>query len=53
MQVAGRPSVLQVTYPCRVESPADGVRVEALYVYRRHLGVHDEPLTYGYDSASP
>lgn len=53
MQVAGRPSVVQVTYPCRVDSPADGARVEALYVYRRQLGVHSEPLTYGYDSASP
>ncbi|MER6124346.1 hypothetical protein ABT173_17150 [Streptomyces sp. NPDC001795] len=53
MQVAGRPSVLQVTYPCRVEAPADGVQVAALYVYRRQLGVNSEPLTYGYDSASP
>jgi hypothetical protein len=53
MQVAGRPSVLQVTYPCRVDSPTDGVRVEALYVYRRRLGAHSEPLTYGFDSASP
>lgn len=53
MQVAGRPAVLQVTCPCRVESPVDGVRVEALYVYRRQLGVHSEPLAYGYDSASP
>lgn len=53
MQVADRPSVLQVTYPCRVETPAGDVRVEALYIYRRRLGAHDEPLTYGYDSASP
>ena len=53
MRVAGRPSVLQVTYPCRVESPAEGVRVDALYVYRRHLAVDSEPLAYGYDSASP
>ncbi len=53
MQVAGRPSVLQVTYPCRVDAAGDGVRVEALFVYRRQLGVHSEPLTYGYDSASP
>ncbi|WP_055494317.1 hypothetical protein [Streptomyces sp. TP-A0356] len=53
MQVAGRPSVLQVTYPCQVEDPADGVRVAALYIYRRQLGVPDEPLAYGYDSASP
>ena len=53
MRFAGRPSVLQVTYPCRVESPAEGVRVDALYVYRRHLAVDSEPLAYGYDSASP
>jgi hypothetical protein len=54
MQVAGRPSVLQVTYPCRVDAPADdGIRVEALYVYRRRLGMPSELLTYGYDSASP
>ncbi|MEU1595625.1 hypothetical protein ABZ468_22895 [Streptomyces sp. NPDC005708] len=53
MQVAGRPSVLQVTYPCQVDSPQDGVRVEAVYVYRRRLGVQGEPLTYGYDCASP
>lgn len=53
MQVAGRPSVLQVTYPCRVENPADGVRAEAVYVYRRRLGAHSESLTYGFDSASP
>ncbi|MEU7966485.1 hypothetical protein AB0D09_23890 [Streptomyces sp. NPDC049097] len=53
MQVAGRPSVLQVTYPCRVEAPEDGVRVEAVYLYRRHPGVRDEPLAYGYDCASP
>jgi len=53
MQVAGRPSVLQVTYPCRVEAPADGAQVMALYVYRRRLGAHSGPLTYGFDGASP
>ncbi|MDT0462094.1 MULTISPECIES: hypothetical protein [Streptomyces] len=53
MRVAGRPSVVQVTCPCQVEDPADGVQVAALYVYRRRLGARDEPLMYGYDSASP
>ncbi|MFI9644715.1 hypothetical protein ACIHAA_00240 [Streptomyces sp. NPDC052040] len=53
MRVADRPSVLQVTYPCRVEDPADGVQVAALYVYRRRPGSRSEPLAYGYDSASP
>ncbi|MCF1507511.1 hypothetical protein [Streptomyces glomeratus] len=53
MQVAGRPSVVQVTHPCRVETPADGVQVAALYVYRRRLGETGGILTYGYDSASP
>jgi len=53
MQVADRPSVLQVTYPCRVEAPADGAQVTALYVYRRRLDSRSEPLTYGYDCASP
>ncbi|MFG2385181.1 hypothetical protein [Streptomyces avermitilis] len=54
MRVADRPSVLQVTYPCPLDAPAaEGVRVEALYIYRRELGSQDEPLTYGYDPASP
>ncbi|AJE42875.1 MULTISPECIES: hypothetical protein [Streptomyces] len=53
MQVADRPSVLQVTVPCRTDGPTGEVRVEALYIYRRQLGVHSEPLSYGYDSASP
>ncbi|OIJ87942.1 hypothetical protein [Streptomyces colonosanans] len=53
MQVVGRPSVVQVTYPCRVEAPADGAQVTALYVYRRRLGAHSESLTYGFDGASP
>ncbi|MGV9564644.1 hypothetical protein [Streptomyces sp. NPDC003480] len=53
IQVADQPSVLQVTYPCQVQEPADGVQVAALYVYRRRLGSHDEPLAYGYDGASP
>ncbi|MGW3497725.1 hypothetical protein [Streptomyces sp. NPDC001020] len=53
MQVAGRPSVLQVTYPCRAEAPAGGAQVSALYVYRRRFGARSEPLSYGYDGASP
>ena len=53
MQVADRPSVLQVTYPCRVETPAADAQVTALYVYRRRFGAHGEPLAYGFDGASP
>ncbi|GAA0394832.1 hypothetical protein GCM10010357_14710 [Streptomyces luteireticuli] len=53
VRVTGRPGVLQVTRPCAVEEPADGVRVEALYIYRRDLGVAEEPLRYGYDAVSP
>jgi len=62
MRVTDRPGVLQVTYPCPVDSSPDeaegkkgahGVQVEALYVYRRDLRVRSEPLKYGYDRASP
>ncbi|MFJ8386524.1 hypothetical protein ACIQ9Q_18735 [Streptomyces sp. NPDC094438] len=51
--VEGRPSVLQVTYPCELEAPAPGVRAEALYVYRRDHRTREEPLRYGFDAASP
>ncbi|QHA09414.1 hypothetical protein GQF42_05015 [Streptomyces broussonetiae] len=54
MKVSGRPRVIQVTYPCKVEAAApDGVHAEAVYVYRRDYAVSDEPLRYGYDIASP
>ncbi|WP_320784734.1 hypothetical protein [Streptomyces sp. CRN 30] len=54
MRVADRPWVIQVTYPCDgVEARPDGVRAEALYIYRRDTGVTSEPLRYGYDVASP
>jgi hypothetical protein len=54
MKVSGRPRVIQVTYPCRIEAaPPGGVRAEAVYVYRRDYGVTDEPLRYGFDIASP
>jgi hypothetical protein len=52
-RVADRPRVLQVTYPCPVDEQADGVRVAALYLYRRDYGVTSEPLRYGFDIASP
>ncbi|EMF01390.1 hypothetical protein J7W19_03415 [Streptomyces mobaraensis NBRC 13819 = DSM 40847] len=53
IKVTDRPSVLQVTRPCGAEVPADDVRVDALYIYRRDLRVDDEPLRYGFDPASP
>ncbi|EYT80251.1 hypothetical protein CF54_26625 [Streptomyces sp. Tu 6176] len=57
--VAGRPRVVQVTYPCGVEGGPDGVRVEGVYVYRRVLGEEGEEggagrgVRYGFDVASP
>lgn len=53
MRVTDRPSVVQVTYPCELEGPSDGVQVEAVYVYRRDPRVQGEPLRYGIDRASP
>ncbi|MFG2562453.1 hypothetical protein [Streptomyces sp. NPDC048496] len=53
MRVADRPGVLQVTYPCPLDTPSGGVQVGALYVYRRDPGIHSEPLRYGFDRASP
>ncbi|MGW3192855.1 hypothetical protein ACWDBT_34035, partial [Streptomyces ardesiacus] len=34
MRVTGRPWVIQVTRPCAPDDVPDGVRVEAVYVYR-------------------
>ncbi len=53
MEVADRPHVIQVTYPCRVEDAPNGVRVEEVYVYRRDYAVTGEPLRYGFDIATP
>jgi hypothetical protein len=53
MRVADRPAVIQVTYPCRMETPTAGVCAAAVYVYRRDHQVKDEPLRYGFDAASP
>ncbi len=53
MEVTDRPPVIQVAYPCQVEDAPRGVRVEAVYVYRRDYTVTDEPLRYGFDVASP
>ncbi|MFE9250532.1 hypothetical protein [Streptomyces sp. NPDC007088] len=55
MRVADRPGVVQVTLPCPVdEEPGEaGLRVEALYVYRRDPRVREEPLRYGFDGATP
>ncbi|MFB7914704.1 hypothetical protein [Streptomyces sp. NPDC056061] len=53
MRVTDRPGVLQVTYPCQVETSSGGIQVEALYVYRRDPRVRSEPLRYGFDGASP
>ncbi|WP_240203314.1 hypothetical protein [Streptomyces actuosus] len=53
MKVSGRPRVIQVTYPCRIEGAPPGVRADGVHVYRRDYGVTDEPLRYGFDIASP
>lgn len=53
MEVADRPPLIQVAYPCQVEAAPDGVRVEEVYVYRRDYAVTGEPLRYGFDAASP
>ncbi|PWS41189.1 hypothetical protein DKT74_28900 [Streptomyces sp. ZEA17I] len=53
IRVAGRPSVVQITYPCELDGPAGGARADALYVYRRDPRVASEPLRYGVDPASP
>jgi len=53
MRVTDRPKAIQVTYPCRLDSAPDGVRAEALYIYRRDIHVKGEPLRYGFDGASP
>ncbi|MFF7359957.1 hypothetical protein [Streptomyces sp. NPDC008125] len=54
MRVPDQPPVLQVTRPCRVESPdGDEFTVDALYVYRRDPYAQDEPVAYGFDPASP
>ncbi|MFJ9636192.1 hypothetical protein [Streptomyces sp. NPDC101178] len=53
IRVAGRPSVVQITYPCELDGPAGGARADALFVYRRDPHVENEPLRYGVDPASP
>jgi hypothetical protein len=54
MKVSDRPRVIQVTYPCQVEAESsDGVRVEAVYLYRRDYTVAAGPVRYGFDIASP
>ncbi|GHE05193.1 hypothetical protein GCM10010339_40030 [Streptomyces alanosinicus] len=54
IKVSDRPRVIQVTRPCPVEAaPPDGVRAEAVYLYRRDYTVTTEPLRYGFDIASP
>ncbi|AZM79820.1 hypothetical protein D1J63_36415 [Streptomyces sp. KPB2] len=53
MKVTGRPWVIQVTRACAPDDVPDGVRVEAVYVYRRDARVKDRPLRYGFDAASP
>ncbi|GAA3032929.1 hypothetical protein FHS39_002497 [Streptomyces olivoverticillatus] len=53
IRVTHRPGVVQVTHPCTVEGPAGGMRIAALYIYRRDLRVTEEPLRYGFDAVSP
>ncbi|WP_030760513.1 hypothetical protein [Streptomyces griseus] len=52
VRVRDRPALVQVTYPCEVEDPVDGMRATAVHVYRRDAR---EPglLRYGYDPAAP
>ncbi len=61
-RVADRPHILQVTRPCPPDGPGDpgdpeglgaGVRVSALYVYRRDPRTDRAPLRYTFDVASP
>lgn len=53
LRVAGRPGLLQVTYPCVVEDPRENVLVQALHLYRRTPRTAGSPLRYGFDAASP
>ncbi|MFB6779009.1 hypothetical protein ACFCX0_16670 [Streptomyces sp. NPDC056352] len=53
MRVTDRPPTIQVTRPCELEDPPNGVRAEALHIYRRDFRVESEPLRYGFDGASP
>ena len=54
MKVSDRPRTIQVTLPCRLEGASpEGLRADAVYVYRRDYTVTDEPLRYGFDIASP
>ncbi|MFF2960179.1 hypothetical protein ACFVT1_15025 [Streptomyces sp. NPDC057963] len=54
MRVTSPPPVLQVTWPCDVEGPPEGMRVDALFVYRLDPRSKGEPLLrYGFDGASP
>lgn len=53
VRVADRPGVVQVTCPCEMDEPSSGVRVDALYLYRREARVRDGSLRYGFDAASP
>ncbi|MER7909692.1 MULTISPECIES: hypothetical protein [unclassified Streptomyces] len=52
IEVRGSPDVIQVTVPCRVETPGSEVRAAAVYVYRRESGGSASPR-YGFDPASP
>ncbi|MFI8320999.1 hypothetical protein [Streptomyces sp. NPDC085529] len=52
VRLRGRPGLVQVTYPCEVEEPRDGMRATAVYVYRRDDRLPGE-LRYGYDPAAP
>ncbi|MFJ6405884.1 hypothetical protein ACIQK9_10215 [Streptomyces hydrogenans] len=52
VRVRGRPGLIQVTYPCEVEEPREGMRATAVYVYRRD-GRSPGRLRYGYDPAAP
>ncbi|MBD0709650.1 MULTISPECIES: hypothetical protein [unclassified Streptomyces] len=52
VRVARRPDIVQVTYPCELPDGEHGLRVDALFVYRRD-GRTQGGLRYGFDPASP
>lgn len=53
IQVPGRARTVQVTSPCPVQTTSDTHDVRAVYIYRRDPFATREPVSYGFDGASP
>ncbi|MCZ4119218.1 MULTISPECIES: hypothetical protein [unclassified Streptomyces] len=57
IRVIDRPWVLQVTFPCELETPSSNgqtqAHIQAIYVYRRDSRSTTEPVRYRFDAASP